>query len=136
MCWVVTLCQTPCLLSSFQVWQIFWHTAVVMQQKHFLHTSTVCSVLIFISEEKWWLVQWTTFSSRAHQHWCHHLSFTCIVESLAVKGYELMEIWQVVVPKNKIPLSYEQTVSVHSGTGPVLPVTSQVLSSFIVRGPC
>lgn len=35
-------------------------------------------------------------------HWCNDLSFTCIVESLATKGYELMEAEKVVAPKKQI----------------------------------
>ena len=97
----MTLCQTPCPLSSLQVWQTSWHTTVVTQLKSFLHTSTVCSILILISEEKWWLVQWTAFSSYTHQHWCHDLSFTCIVGLLATKGYKLTETGKVVVPKKQ-----------------------------------
>lgn len=39
--------------------------------------------------------------SCSHQHWCHDQSFTCIVESLAVNGSELMEIGNIVVPKKQ-----------------------------------
>lgn len=122
--------------SGSQVWQVCWHAAVLMPLECFLHTSTVWSILILISEEKQWLVQWAAFSS-CYQHWCHDQSFICVVESSVVNGSELTEIGNVVVPKEQIkniPLTQEQEVSVCWETRPTFPMALQAQSSFISWG--